>query len=531
MAQTFQGGMLNTTALVVPDLYVVVQSPSTVALNGVPSNGLGIVGTASWGPVNQPVVFGTPAQGQLSYGPVLNRKYDMQTAAAIAAQQGATSFVGVRVTDGTDAAAAYAVFYSSTAINYPMLLTAVWTGSRGNGISVVIAGGTQANSWKLILSLAGTVPEIFDNIDASAGPAAFWANAVSAVNNGTSAVRGPSALCVATLGGAAGSTPGSGTSTPPGSLSGQTLLGGSDGATSVAASTLVGADGLSRTGMYALRGKNASVGMLADADDPSQWSVQGAFGLSEGIYMILTSPAGDTISSAQTAKATAGLDTYAAKLMLGDWLYWYDATNLQTRLVSPQAFTAGILAAPPPQQSSLNKRITGIIGSQRSGLVASGQAATYSTAEESALFSAGIDVICNPAPGGAYWAVRCGHNTSSNGTTNGDSYTRMTNYIAATLASGMGAYIGRNINSALFTDISTTLLSFFSVMLSQGLLGSTDGSLPYAVVCDTSNNPPARTGLGYVQADVAVQYQGINEKFILNLSGGSTVQITRAGGT
>ncbi len=62
-------------------------------------------------------------------------------------------------------------------------------------------------------------------------------------------------------------------------------------------------------------------------------------------------------------------------------------------------------------------------------------------------------------------------------------------------------------------------------MLGQGLLGSTDGSLPYSVVCDTSNNPATRTGLGYVQADVQVQYQGINEKFIVNLEGGQTVQV------
>jgi hypothetical protein len=64
-------------------------------------------------------------------------------------------------------------------------------------------------------------------------------------------------------------------------------------------------------------------------------------------------------------------------------------------------------------------------------------------------------------------------------------------------------------------------------LLGQGLLGSTDGSLPFAVVCDTTNNPPGRTGLGYVQADCQVQYQAINEKFIVNVQGGQTVQVSR----
>jgi hypothetical protein len=57
------------------------------------------------------------------------------------------------------------------------------------------------------------------------------------------------------------------------------------------------------------------------------------------------------------------------------------------------------------------------------------------------------------------------------------------------------------------------------------LLGSTDGSLPYSVICDVSNNPASRTGLGYVQSDAQVQYQAINEKFIVNIEGGQTVQV------
>jgi hypothetical protein len=64
-------------------------------------------------------------------------------------------------------------------------------------------------------------------------------------------------------------------------------------------------------------------------------------------------------------------------------------------------------------------------------------------------------------------------------------------------------------------------------MLGQGLLGSTDGSLPFSVICDVSNNPLSRTNLGYVQSDAQVQYQAINEKFIINLEGGQTVQVSR----
>ena len=103
----------------------------------------------------------------------------------------------------------------------------------------------------------------------------------------------------------------------------------------------------------------------------------------------------------------------------------------------------------------------------------------------------------------------------------------MTNYIAETLAAGMGLYVGQVINTTLFQNIRSTQLSFLNNMYGQGLLGSADGSLPFSVICDTSNNPLSRTSLGYVQSDTQIQYQAINERFIVNVEGGQTVQVSR----
>ena len=272
---------------------------------------------------------------------------------------------------------------------------------------------------------------------------------------------------------------------------------------------MIGADTLPRTGMYALRGQGCGLALLADTSDSASWVTQALFGLEEGIYMILTTPAGDAISNAVAAIASAGLDSYSAKLIFGDWLWWSDQVNGTVRLVSPQGFVAGRLANLSPEQSSLNKQIYGIIGSQRSGSPGSGQNTTYSSADLSALLGAGIDVICNPQPGGSYWGVRGGNNTSSNAAVDGDNYTRLTNYIAATLAAGMGQYVGQVIN-----------------MYGQGMLGSTDGTVPFTVICDNSNNPTSRTSLGYVQSDAQIQYQAINERFIVNVEGGQTVQVS-----
>jgi phage tail sheath protein FI len=506
----FSQGAINTTALIVPDLYVQIVPPQSLLLNGVPTDTLGVVGTASWGPVGEPTVIGTMSDYATAFGPVMPRKYDMGTQVAAAVQQGAANFRCVRVTDGTDTAA-------SVSIQGAVTFTALYTGSLGSQISLTFSAGSAANSWQLAIALPGQSPEVFNNITGTG--ALFWSNLANAVNHGAGPLRGPSQLVAAT----ASAT----TATPVAGVfpfSAGTV--GTDGATSVNAGSLVGIDTLPRQGMYALRGQGCAIALLADADDATQWSVQTGFGLSESVYMILTGPAGDTISNAITTKATAGVDSYAAKLMFGDWVYWYDQANALTRLVSPQGFVAGRLANLSPEQSSLNKPLYAVIGTQKSGQPGVGTATTYATADLSALLSAGIDVIANPQPGGAYWGVRGGHNSSSNAAVNGDNYTRLTNYIARTLSSGMGAYVGQLVNATLFQNIRATLMAFLNGLLGQGLLGSTDGSLPFAVVCDTSNNPSSRTGLGYVQADVQVQYQAINEKFIVNVQGGQTVQVS-----
>jgi hypothetical protein len=306
-----------------------------------------------------------------------------------------------------------------------------------------------------------------------------------------------------------------------------TLSGGLDGATGVTTATLTGSETIPYRGMYALTGQGCSILDLCDATDASQWSTIEAFAAAEGLYAMLAGPAGDTIANAVNTKASAGIDSPAVKLLFGDWLWWWDATNQTQRLVSPQAFAAGRLANLSPEQSGLNKPLYAVAGSQTVGMPGSGIARAYSAAELATLFEAGIDVITNPGAGGqAIWALRLGHNSSTDAAINGDNYTRLTNYIAATLAAGMGIYVGQIINAALLRNIKSTLLGFLQGLLSQGLLGSTDGSTPFAVLCDTVNNPKSRLALGYVQADVQIQYQGINEKFLVNLDGGASVLVS-----
>lgn len=147
--------------------------PQNLVLNGVPTNVVGVVGTASWGPVGQPVIVATMADYAQAFGPILARKYDMGTQVATAVQQGAQNFRCVRVSDGTDIAAAASV--TGTTVSF----TALYTGSLGNQIGVSLSNGSRTGTWRLTVSLPGLQPEIFDNIACTG--AVFWTALAAAV--------------------------------------------------------------------------------------------------------------------------------------------------------------------------------------------------------------------------------------------------------------------------------------------------------------------------------------------------------------
>ncbi|MFG1388810.1 autotransporter outer membrane beta-barrel domain-containing protein [Xanthobacter versatilis] len=616
-------GQLNTTALTVADVYIQIVPPQYL-INGVPSNVLGLVGTATWGPVNAATIVGSTANYVAQFGSIQARTYDMGTSAVIAFQQGATALQCVRVTDGTDVAASYAVtnaavaatgsvsfttnpsasstitlngtavtFVASgatgnqvniggslsatlaslltllqgsadtqlvkftyavvgtslnltaatagtagnsltiatnvsgatasgatlsggTASGTGITLTSKYTGTFGNSIQVTLGAGSKVGSYSVKVAAPGISPELFDNITGSGN--ALWVAIAAAINGGQSNARGPSNIIVATAG--------AGAATPTATT--YALAGGTDGATTINGTVLLGTDTFPRTGMYALRSMGTSVGILCDLTDTTTWASQVAFGESEGVYMILAGPSGQSPTAAATAKYSAGIDSYAAKIMLGDWVYWNDTYNgLPQRLVSPQAFVGGMLANLSPNQSTLNKQMSGVVGTQKTVT-----GVPYTSAELMVLAQASIDVITNPVPGGKYFGCRNGRNTSSNAVTHGDNYTRMTNYLATTLNSAMGIYVGQiqttRTNDPTRRQAKATLDAFLNALASPTANGQPPMVDDFQTILDLTNNAPNRQALGYLQADVQVRYGSIIEFFIINLEGGQSVTITRS---
>jgi uncharacterized protein len=508
----YQLGQLNTSALSAPGVYLQIVPPPLI-INGVPSNVLGAVGVGSWGPVNAPVLVGSPGDVSRNLGDPLVRKYDLATAMGVFFLEGATAIQYVRVTDGTDTAALGKLMDTATTPAIGATLTALYTGTRGNTITASVSAGTKASTYRVVINMPGQQAEVFDNIAGTAGT--LWQNIVSAINNGNSPTRGPSSLVIATVGVGVAA---------PNITTAATFASGTDGTATITDANLVGVDGNAgvRKGMYCLRGTGAQVGCLVDHSDLSAASTVLAFALSEGIYFGVQAPAGTNYTATATSLNTAGADGYGLKVFVGDWVTYFDATNNQNRLLGPTTFWAGRQAALSPERSSLNKPLYGIVSTQRTA-----QSAPYTSAEIGAIKNARLDVITNPSPGGNYFATQTGVNASSNAATLGDNYTRMTNYLALTLANAFGRVIGENQTADLRNDVRSAMQSFLANLWRLGMIGDVNNptAAPFSVQIDANNNPSQAVANGYMQANVAVKYLSVVFYFVINLQGGQTVSI------
>ncbi|MGC8703722.1 MAG: phage tail protein [Thiomonas sp.] len=496
-----------------PDLYVNIVPPRTILINGIPTGILGLVGVASWGPTNAPMVIGDPATAALSLGNMTVRSHDLATACTLAFGEFCSQIAAVRVSDGTDTAASVTMMDTETTPVAALTLTAKYTGIVGNTISAQFATGTAANSYKLIIQRAGYTPEIFDNLTGTGN--ALYVAAANAVNNGQSGVRGPSSIVTATAG--------AGTGAP--NLNSYTLAGGTDGASNVTDTTLLGADGTTRTGMYALRGSNASNFTLLDHTTSTHWPAILSFAEQIGAYAHQANPPSTSIANSATALTSAGVDGYGLKALVGDWGYFYDSLNGQQRMLSPATWSAAKAASLIPPYSNLNKRLFTLIATQRSQTQI-----PYSSAEIQQAFTSRLDVIAANSPGGPYFSARTGLNTSSNPTQNDDTYTKMTNYLAFSLAqSSLGAVVGQPQTADLRKQVKGALDGFLLDQFGQGWIGDPNNPTAqgaFSVVCDATNNPATRVALGYLQADVKVKYLNTVRFFVVNMEGGGAVTVT-----
>lgn len=509
----YQEGQINTSALFAPGVYTQIMAPRNAVIQGVQSNLLGYVGVASWGPVGSPVLVGSAGDSLQNLGPQAVRRNDLATAVSVALSIGSTNIKIVRVTDGTDLAATATLMDTAGAPAIGATLTAMYTGVVGNGLSATVTAGTKGSTFKLTISRPGFTSEVYDNIGGTG--ATFWTNLVSAVNNGISDQRGPSAVVIAT---AEAST------AAPNVTATATFSGGTDGATGVTDTMLVGVDATSvgRTGMYSLRGSGVMTAALVDHTDFNAWSTIEAFGKSEGIFFGGAGSAGQGYTTVSTNLSASGTDGYGFKALVGDWVYWQDQVNGQLRLLSPATFWAAERALLNPNQSTLNKQVPGVVGTQRTV-----SKSPYSSAEVSAIAQARLDFMGNPSVGGNYFGFQTDRNASSDTGRNSEAYTAMTNYLALSLQNAMGYAIGKPQTDDLRRTVRNSTQAFLTDLWNQGFIGDVNQptKAPFTVTLDATNNSDAEVALGVMQMYVKVKYLAIVREFVISLEGGQSVSV------
>ena len=392
------------------------------------------------------------------------------------------------------------------------------TSGTGTGATVTLTWGlgafTPVNPGSGYTSATATVTGGGGTGGSIALTTSVWLNLVNAVNNGQTGLRGPSQNVIATL----GTSPNA-----PNLTATYTLSGGSDGTAGVTDNTLVGADGLVRSGMYALRKSGAQVGNLIDCQSSDTWSAQLALGLQEGIYFHGANPPGTSITDSASALASSGVDGYGFMCLVGDWAYYNDTVNGVQRMLSPATFTSALQAATSPEQSILNAPIAGVLATQSSL-----QNLTYSDTEIAQCSTSRLDVLTLGAPAGSIFACRTGQNASSDSATNGDNYTRMTNYIAFTIASAFGYVPGKVQTINLRRNVKGAMDAFFANLQANNMIGNVNNPTQpgWSVQLNAANNPFSQVALGYMTATVMVTYLSIVRYFLCQITGGQTVTVT-----
>jgi hypothetical protein len=574
-------GSINPNATIAPGV-VVLESLNAGVLSGVPTNLIGYVGTATWGQPNSPISVSDMSSYQQNLGDVLNETYNIGTAVSAAVLQGqVTSFVCVRVTDGTDVMAKTRLLDGQSLVETGAILSAKYSGTTGNTLQATLIAGSAASTYTLTIGRPGYAAERFVNIAGSG--ATFWANLISAVNNGQSGIRGPSQLAVASTGdgvdsgivltggsgytsatiafsggggtgAAATATIGGGavtaivitnrgtgyTSAPTIVISGDgtgatgkvtlgsnsapstannpySFSGGTNGNVTITGATLVGSDGTTRTGMYGLRNTNINEFALVDCADSTTYTNQLAFAQTTGSQAILVGPAGQTLSQAVTAKSGAGITNNSAVFLMGDWCYFSDT------------FNNGIVRLISPQgfytgrMGNLSPELSPlnkpILGVLNTQKTAQNQ--VYSDADYVTMMENGIEVISNPCPGGAYFGCETGKSAGNNLTTNNVNIQRMANFLGISLSKSgvIGAFIGQLQDPTVRRNARNAITAFLQNLAGLGQIEA------FKVVLDDSNNPNSRVVLGFMQANVTVQLFSVIIVFLIDLNVGTvTIQ-------
>ncbi len=525
MGTIIQSNNFNPANLQAPGLYI-NNVPPAPYIPGAPTNVGMVIGTASWGPVNAPVIGSSPQDFLTNFGGVtaaaLTDVHDMCTDAAIAFQQGYISLWGCRVTDGTDHKAAVTLEdnESPTPVSGAQVV-ALWSGNLGNSIQVTIAPSSISGASDVYVSSSFGAGEQFKRIPNST----FWASLQTAFASGIAGQTPPSSY-VRIPSGAQNIN----TNAQSPALGTFSLAGGTDGRSGISTDNLLGQNQtLPMTGIYTAPGLSPipQKMWIAGLTDTQAVATLKSFCEANAIFTAIAFPAGTSTSQALASIQNTGQGSYEISY-LKDWVYWNDLDNGVVRLVPPYGFTMGLITSLSPAQSPLNKQVQGVIGTERNSPETGN--VPYGSGEIAQLMDAGVLIITNPIPAGAVFGIATGKNTAVNDAEAPVEYSTMTNFCDLSIQEVMGQFTGMNQsqqkNDPLRQQVRHVLNNWTQGLLDAGLI---DAVVQVTCTMANSGNPqqgintPASIAQHYLYALVALRYLSSVWAFVISMQGGTTV--------
>lgn len=515
MAQIVSGTSVNPQ---LSDVYILEDDNSSQGQNPLAANCVGVIGTADWGPLNSAQLMGSVADLAATFGDInansLTDPHDLATAVRLMLAQGQAGagvlVYGIRTGHGTLTASSVSLndTTSGTAL-VGAVATAKQVGKRGDDISITFEAGANTNSVTATVTpfAGGSVEKYYNIPSAGSGAANFWNLFATAVNVGTNNAAPSDLITLGTVNNSA-IAPLLGTFA---------LTGGASGRSGVTTADLVGVDTDPRTGIYALRGLQpicSAFTIAGNTDATNSWAAMGAFADSEEMIVALDLPSGTSVTNAIASKKSNTLDDKNI-VLLKDFVKFTDPVNGGQRLTTPSPVVIGLIGALPPNASPGNKKVFGIVGTERSS--------AYGNADLGNLQTHGINLICNPIPRGATFGVRHGRNTSSNQNLNKIPYARMLNYLKSSLAVLMGPYVDEP-QSELQNDPTRNAVDAAITSFLQGLRGANQITA-FQVICDLTNNSVESIRKGFLNARVRVEFMGIVEFLVVTLEAGVAVTV------
>lgn len=151
MVQIITSGSVNIAALQTDDAYIQVVAPPNF-VTGVPTDVIGLVGTASWGPVGIPVHMGSGNDAVQNFGPMsaasILDTHDLATDLFVAFAQSSSQATlegwATRISDGTDTPAATTLTTANSAT--PSIATITGTLTFGDGLQLIATSSALAGS-------------------------------------------------------------------------------------------------------------------------------------------------------------------------------------------------------------------------------------------------------------------------------------------------------------------------------------------------------------------------------------------------